>query len=246
MGGGIGEGGGTSRGHTTVSIPRLSFFEWTEAKVLLIRSTTPADGDATATKELTPADHIRHSLKMDAAEAAGDKRPTLVYFHWPHQDPVNGKQVETICTKALNCEQTARWGLLFRCVQVDMSSSDPRLVKLLEAGDKPSFVVVDKDAKVVARFPGLTSSDKIAKALEAALAKFPDDAKKLKDALAEQDTLLEKAHAAFKADKYEEAKGFYDKIRVSNVRVGPQFDKALIDGTDIDQRIEREKAKSAK
>jgi hypothetical protein len=222
----------------------MTFFDWVEAKVLLRRSVTPKEGEATAEKEMTPTDHVRHSLQIDVAEKAGDKRPTLVYFHWPHEDPVNGKLVEKLCTSTLNNEAAARWGKLFRCVQVDMASSDPRLVALLGAGSKPSFVVVNAQAEVVARIPPLTSSDKVAKALETALQKFPEDAKRLKDALAEQDVLMEKAKAAVKADKFDEAKAHYDKVRFSNVRVGPQFDRAQVDGYDLDMRIERQRAKS--
>lgn len=223
-------------------MPRLTFFDWVEAKIDAIRATTPADGE-TGPAPLTPKEHVRRALGMDVAEASGDVRPTLVYFHWPHEDPVNGKTSDTLCQKVLNDEAVARWGLLYRCVQVDMASSDPKLTALLGAGDKPSLVAVTKDAEVVARVAALGSSTKMQKALEAALQKFPEASKKLKADLSAQEKDLAQAKLLVKADKPSEAKPLLDKVRYSNLRVGEAFDVAMRIGMDVDAWVEREAKK---
>src|SRR5207247_7038612 len=156
-------------------------FEWLESKIDRIKVVTSDDGKS---GPVDPVEHIKHCLAMDDAALQGDVRPTLVYFHWPHEDPVAGKASEKLCTKVLDDEAVARWGQLFRCVQVDMSCSDPNLVALLEAGDQPSLVVVDADAKVIARVAAAATPVKMAKALEDAHAKIPAAAQSLKDDLA--------------------------------------------------------------
>ena len=222
----------------------MTWFDWYEAKVDRIRETTSSvDGAEKKTPE-TPLEHVRRCLGSVEAEAIGDARPVLVFFHWPHEDPVNGKVVESLCCHALDDEETARWGLLFRCVQVDMSSSDPKYVALIGAKDKPEFAVFVKGAaEPVARIPALQHASKLSKALKDALAKAPDAQKELDRALAEQDKALLEAKAAMKADKLDDAKAAYDRIRISKVRVGPQFNRALVEGTDVDQRIERAKTR---
>jgi hypothetical protein len=170
-----------------------------------------------------------------------------VYFHWPHEDGKAGKASEHLCTKVLNDESVARWALLFRCVQVDMAKSDASLVKLLEAGDQPQFFVIptsaDEDAHVIARIAAPPTSMKMAQALEDAIGRVPDAAKRLKSDLAEQDRLLAEGKAALKAGKPKDALAAYDRVRMSTVRVGPQFERAIDWGYDVEQRIARDGAK---
>ncbi len=209
-------------------------------KVGALRAVTPADGSAPAAAP-TPREHVRQSLGMDVAEKAGDQRPTLVYFHWPHEDPVNGKTVDLLCKKVLNSEQVARWGRLYRCVQVDMSSSDPKLTSLLGAGDKPSFVVVDDNALVGARIPALPTASKMEKALEAALRRFVPAWKKLEEDLADQDKDMALAKKFLKADRPKDALPLLDRIRYGDVRVGDQFDAAHALAKELEARLAREK-----
>jgi len=142
-----------------------------------------------------------------------------------------------LCGRVLDDEDSARWGWLFRCVQVDMAKSDARLVELLGAGDKPSFAIVAKDGTVVAHVPAMPTAIKFQKALKDALPKFPDYAKTVERSLAAQDASLEKARAAVKAGHLAEAKPIYDQLRWTKVRVGPQFDLAVKEGWDVDQRL---------
>lgn len=223
-------------------MPRLTFFDWTEATLDPLRVLTSSDGGP-APEALTPKEHVRRALGIDVADASGDLRPTLVYFHWPHDDPLCGKTSDTLCRKTLNAEGVARWGLLFRCVQVDMAASDPKLTALLGAGKQPSFVVVDKDASVVARIAAVPSSSKMEKALESALQKLPDAWKRLQGALAEQEKALALAKAKVKADKAAEAKPLLDPIRYSEIRVGPHFDAAMALAREVEARMDRDQLK---
>lgn len=141
---------------------------------------------------------------------------------------------------------TARWGMLFRGVQLDMAKSDPKLLALLEAGDKPSFVIVDADAKVVARIPPVATSAKLQKALEEAAGRLPDVTARVKEALEQQAKAMAEAKTLLKADKLTEALAKIDEVRFSQVRVGPFFDKAQQDGLDLQARISRDATKPTK
>ena len=141
---------------------------------------------------------------------------------------------------------TARWGLLFRGVQLDLATSDPKFLALLEAGDKPSFVIVDADAKVIAHIPAVTTSQKLQKALEEAVAGLPDVTARVKEALEKQAKAMAAAKALIKADKLAQALVQLDLVRYSDVRVGPYFDKAQQDGLDVQARIDREAGKADK
>ena len=223
----------------------MTYFTWIETKVGAQRVVTSGD-DGTPAESLTPTEHVRRCLEIPTAILMGDHRPTLVYFHWPHDATANGRLSDTLCDKTLVDETAARWGLLYRCVQIDMSDSDKRLLEILEAGDRPSFVIVDADAKVIAHIPPLESSARLAKALEEASAKIPEVAKLLKDTLARQAKAMADAKVLAKADKYVEALAKVDEVRYSEVRVGPLFDKAQQDGFDLADRIDRQHAKQAK
>lgn len=236
----MGQGGGGS-GRSVGPAPRLTWFDWTESKVDPLRVTT---GEGAGTP-VTPEEHVRHCLGMDEADQRHDERPTLVYFHWPHEHATHGKTITTLCGRVLDDEQSARWGRLFRCVQVDMAASDERLVKILGDVDKPQFMVLSKDGKVVANIPAVNTSLKFQKALEAAHAKFPEESKRVQKEIAEQAKTLVKARTAAKADKLEDALLYYDEIRSSDVRIGPEFDRAAQEATDLQARLQRQQAKEA-
>lgn len=220
----------------------MTWFEWIEAKVDRLRATTSNDPNVPEAKALTPEEHVRHCLGMDEAALRADLRPTLVYFHWPHEDPVDGKRFATLCLKVLDDEQVARWGRLFRCVQVDMSSSDPRMLAVLGAGEKPVFAVYGAETtKPLLSIGAQATPGKMAKALEDAIGKVPSAKKSLDEALALQEKALAEAKALLKQDKLAEALAAYDRIRLSEVRVSPSFDKAAIEAGALEQRIARAK-----
>ena len=245
MGGATSEGGGSGRRVSGSSIARMTYFSWLETKVGAQHALTVGD-DGKPVENLTPTEHIQRCLEIPDAILAGDVRPTLVYFHWPHDTTANGKLSDTLCDKTLVDEVAARWGMLFRCVQIDMATSDKRLMELLEAGDHPSFVVVDKDAKVISRIAALPSSAKFAKALEESALKIDEVAKLVKEAIEKQAKAMAEAKVLVKADKLQEALDKVNEVRNSRVRVGPLFDKAQQDGEDINGRIDRARTKNAK
>jgi len=213
---------------------RFTWFDWAESKIGKIKVTT---GDGGEPSSMSRFEHIQRCLLFDEALAKKDERPTLVFFHWPHEDAKAGKATERLCEKVLNDEAVARWGLLFRCVQIDMSQSDSTLLKSLEAGEQPSFAVMDDSATIVTRIAAPTSSGKMAQALEAAIAKVPAAARRLAADLAAQDAALAEGKAALKADRPKEALAAYDRVRMSTVRVGPQFDRAVQWGHEVEQRL---------
>jgi len=240
LGGGGGAGGGTGR-RASSSTVRTTYIGWYEAKVGPQRTVTPADGEAV--KELTPLEHVKACLRMDEALAEGDKRPTLVYFHWPHEHATHGEATLHLCAKVLDDEVTARWGTLFRCVQVDMGASDARLIELLGQVDRPSILVLDAEAKVVAKIQGVTSAAKMQKALKEAYLRFPEDWKRVQKEIADQRELLEEAKALAKDDDYLGALTLVDKIRTSRVRVGEPFEESLFVGHDYEQRKQQADAR---
>ncbi|MHC5009734.1 MAG: hypothetical protein ACYTG6_02160 [Planctomycetota bacterium] len=216
----------------------MTYFQWVEASIDALRAVTPAEGEDA--EPLTPERHVIQSLGIDRARARGDLRPTLVYFHWPHEDARNGKLSDTLCGRVLDEEHVARWGLLFRCVQVDMADSDERLVSILEAGRRPSFVVVNERAEVIVRIPPVTSSRKFQRALEKALRAFPDAWERLQKALEQQADDMAEARRLLRRDEKEAALELIDRVRFSDVRVGPLFEKARVEGMKLAQEIERE------
>jgi predicted RNase H-like HicB family nuclease len=245
MGGATSEGGGGGRRVSGSSIARMTYFSWLETKVGTQHALTAGD-DGKPVENVSTEEHIRRCLEIPDAILMGDLRPTLVYFHWPHDQTANGKLSDTLCDKTLADEMAARWGMLFRCVQIDMATSDKRLLEILEAGDHPSFVVVDKDAKVIAHIPALPSATKFAKALEDAALKIDDVAKLVKESIAEQAKAMADAKLLLKADKLQEALDKVNVVRYAKVRVGPLFDKAQQDGEDINGRIDRARMKNAR
>lgn len=233
---------GDGRGGRRVSgsAPRITFFEWTEATIGPFTAVTPRDGE-TVTGPKTPREHVRAALGFDEAAKRQDDRPTLVYFHWPHDDAQHGKLTTAVCTRVMNDEQSARWGRLFRCVQVDMSATEAKYAEMVGAGKGPSIVALDGDLEVLARIPAVKSSTKLSKALEKAFGKFPAYRKKIGRLLAQQAKWLDRARKLEKQGELEEALELVDKIRFGSLRVGPEYDKAYAYGLRLAQKVEQSK-----
>lgn len=221
-------------------MPRLTHFEWTEVAIGPIRTITPTDGEAA--EPMTPKAHIRAALGLRDARPGGDTRPTLVYFHWPHDDPKHGKLTTTLCTRILDDEQAARWGRLFRCIQIDMSRTDAAFAEQIGCKGKPGFAAIDAGLTVRASFVGPKSSSKLAKAIEKAFGKFRDHKKALRRELKRQEELLDEARALEKAKRFDEAVAAIDKVRFGDVRVGPHWEKAVKYGQLLAQKAERASA----
>ena len=220
------------------STARLTFFEWTDAHIDKIRVITPKEGEKDS-GIITPTEHIQKALAYDKAAAKNDDRPTLVYFHWPHEHKSHGDAITDLCTRVLDDERVARWGTLFRCVQLDMGLTEPAFAERIGVEKGPSFVVLDRELKIRARIPASKSPVKLRKALEAALKKFPVYRKVLDLELAKQEKSLAQAKKLEKAGKYDEALELVDEIRFGDLRIGDEFDKARSYGFLLAQKAER-------
>ena len=69
----------------------------------------------------------------------------------------------------LNDEKVARWMGLFHPVEVDLRKSDPALAKKLGAGDKPSFVIVDHDLKILAQSAVMPNAKRVVTFLQSSV-----------------------------------------------------------------------------
>ena len=213
----------------------MTHFKWTEVRIGAIQALT-----GEGTKPITPEEHIKKALGFDQAATRGDDRPTLVYFHWPHEHSVHGKLTTTICERTLNEEELARWGKLFRCVQIDMGDTEEEFAAMIGVGDGPSFVALDKDAKVVAQIKAEKSSTKLRKGLEKAFAKFPDYKKRVKREMANHRKWMAQAKKLEKKDEFEDALELIDKIRFGDIRIGSEYDKAVAYGMRLAKKIEQD------
>ncbi len=228
--------GATPGRRASGSAPRLTFFEWREVVIGPLRAVTPKEGEDV--RVLTEAEHVLEVLGVPAARLRRDLRPVLVYFHWPHEDPEHGRLSDALCGRLLNDEEVARWGKLFRCVQVDMGQSDARLAALAGAGAEPAFVVLDATGTRVTRIAAPKSSVKLRKALEDAVGRVPGMRKDLDRRLREQEEQLEEARRLEKADRLKEALELVDAVRFSDLRVGKHYDRAFSYGQTLAQRLE--------
>jgi hypothetical protein len=188
----------------------------------------------------TRDEHVRHCLRMDEAKAWGDQRPTLVYFHWPHDDTPAGKMTEKMCGQILDDEQAARWGLLFRCVQVDMSRSDEGLAETLGAGNRPSIVILNEKAEVVKHIKAPRNSRALAKELESALKKMPETWGAIESKIDAQKEKMKQAEALLRKEEWKAALRLIDEVRRSDLRVDDVFDQAVTKGKLVEARIEQE------
>jgi len=231
--------GGSGRGRSVGAMPRLTYFEWTEATIGKIQAITPKEGEEPR-GPVTAEEHIRKALGFDTAKLRNDKRPVLVYFHYPHDDPQFGKLSTSVCSRTLDDEQAARWSLMFRCVQVDMGATLAEYANRIGHKGEPVFVALDDDLAVRAEIPVTKSGAKLKKALESAFQAFPVAVRQLEKDIAEHKRLLAKAKALEKKDEYEDAVKAVDQIRFGKVRVSPYFEKSVTYGQLLAEKAERE------
>ena len=225
-------------GNAKGSTPRFTFFQWADVCISPVKIVTPAPGEE-APPVVSAEEHIKRSLGFGKARALGDDRPLLVHFHWPHDDAIHGKLQLTLCGKALDDETLARWGLLFRCVQVDVATSDKKLTSKIGMGEKPGFAILDHELAVITRIKATKSPTKIRKALEKALRKFPAYRKKIKAELKQHKAWLVDAKQLEKAGELQNALDLVNEIRCGDLRIGKDFDKACTYGALLEKKIEQ-------
>jgi len=166
-----------------------------------------------------------------------DPRPTLLYFHHPHEDVEKpgaaGKASRKLC-RMLAEEAFARWGLLVRCFEVDAENSDAKVLERLGAGDGPSFAIVDENLAVVAKSGSFVNAKTAAAFVrDAVTAKFPAYWKSVSERIEEQKKLVAEARALAKQKKFDEAVARYDTVVWSDLRVGDFFDDACKEWAEV-------------
>jgi hypothetical protein len=217
----------------------MTEFRWYEAVLKPFAVVTPRDGEE-APEPLTPRQQLAKRLGIPDARQLGDQRPTLVYFHWPHDDERNGDLSEKLCRRVLDDEDVARWGLRFRCVQVDMSQADVDMARELGAGSRPSLVIVDDDPEVAVDLGTPKTARRLAKGLERALKKFPDRWTELKKDLKDADRRFEKASDLADDDEtLKDALALLRSILASDARVSGTYDRALSLRYTLQTRLEQ-------
>ncbi|MCE9636713.1 MAG: hypothetical protein K8T90_13500 [Planctomycetes bacterium] len=175
-----------------------------------------------------------------------DPRPVLLYFHYAHDEDLKAVSSEGRVSKkqcdTVNEETVARWCLLFRCYEVDMSKSDRASAERLGAGTGTSYSIVRGNLEVIAKSGPVKDSKVLAKFMEDALHKGCTDWwASIEKRLEEQKKLIEEARALAAKKDWKAAKVRYDEIRSSELRITPEWEAASTEADKVD-----EKAKQAK
>lgn len=189
------------------------------------------------TRPRTKREHLADLLGYAEARKAGDKRPVLLYFHWPHGDPTHGKRTTETCTRVLEQETAARWALFFRPIRIEMEQSEVTLARELGAGDGPSFAVLAPDMSVRARFVAPRSTAKLVKQWRAILEQRPEFASQLESRIAAQKKQLDAAKVLAKEGRTKHALWMVKRIRDSDVRVDPVWDQAFAYAARLEQEL---------
>jgi hypothetical protein len=192
---------------------------------------TPRDGERAPSVAEDPEEavraHVAAALGFPEAREACDVRPTLVYFHWPHDHRAHGRACEALCTRILDEEQVARRGLLFRCVQVDMDASNPDLARLAGATGTPGFAVLDLEARVRHTIEPPKSAVRMREALAEALAAFPAWERRVAQREEQQAGWLDEARELERSDRFVDALTLVNRVVEGRFRTGEAFDRAI-------------------
>jgi hypothetical protein len=169
-----------------------------------------------------------------------DKRPTLLYFHYPHEEKpqvalASGAASKKQC-KNLNDETVARWSTLFHCVEVDMSSSHAKLLEKFGAGEQPSFAIVTKDLKVVAKSAVVNKKGFVA-LLKKVAPEFKSYWKNVQERIKLQKTKLADARKLAKSGSEEKALLRYREIREDGVRIAKSWEPARAAAEKLEAKL---------
>ena len=229
-------GGGGGRGRATGGgEQRETWITWFEAKLELAKAITPKEGEKT--EKVSETERIRRAFGM----SEWDPRPTLLYFHYPHDEEdldkkdAHGKATLSQCKK-LDDEKIARWSNLYHCVEVDMSSSETKLLERFGASEGPSFAIVNRDLEVIATSKPCGKKQFVS-LLKSTLPKFKEYWKEVQTRLAEQKQAVKEAKALEKKKELERALTRYQEVRGSDLRIGKWYDDAVKDAQRLERKI---------
>lgn len=208
----------------------VSSIPWHEVRLTPAPAVTPKEGEPAPKTE---DEHLKDLLRIHRM----DPRPTLLYFHYPHEDlekpGVAGRASKKLC-EMLADETFARWGLLVRCVEVDAEKSDARILERLGVGTGPSFSLVNEKLEVVAKSgPFATSKGAAAFLKQNVTAGFPDFWKVLQERIDAQKALIAEGRALAKQKKFDEALARYDAVVFSDLRIADFFEDACREAEDV-------------
>ena len=212
----------------------MSSITWHEVRLTAAPVVTPKEGAAGSAVPPTDGDdHLKKLLRVHRM----DPRPTLLYFHYPHEDVekpgASGKASRKLC-RMLAEEAFARWGLLVRCFEVDAENSDAKVLERLGVGEGPSFAIVDENLAVVAKSGSFVNAKTAAAFVrDAVTAKFQEYWKAVSARVEEQRKLVAEARALAKQKKFDEALTRYDTVVWSDLRIGDFFDDACKEWAEV-------------
>lgn len=235
MGGGLGGSAASSESGENTETGIV----WIEAK---LKAPTALTGERTEEDEITLEQHLHRLLQS----SEWDPKPTLLYFH--HDHDVDEEEGEKLTKEgkaslkqcgSLNDETVARWSQLYRFVEVDVPGSDADLLERFQAGDGPSFTVINQDLEVVARSDTLSNSKAVVSFLKTTVKKgVPEYWKTVQERLDAQKKALDAARAMDKKKDYLDALDKVREVTSSSLRVGEHYDEALELGQKIRKKID--------
>jgi hypothetical protein len=201
---------------------------------------TPTDGE----KVKTADDVLRDTLFIGPF----DTKPTLLYFHTPHEDidksDLKGAALVTMrqC-RALQGEQTSRWLSLYRCVEIDMAKSDLKTAERLGWKEGVIVSIVDKDLKVLGSTKPLAESEAVVAFLKGTMKSAPCGRfwGIVQTRIDEQKKRLDEARALAEKKKTEEALDAYREVLASDVRVADFYGDAEKEFAKLARKAEQAK-----
>lgn len=245
-GGGFSAGGGAGRGSGTGTNEKrevVSPIQWQEVQLQPAAAITPKEGEKAGK---TGDEQLAETLRIHRM----DPRPTLLYFHHEHEDiekpDAAGRATKKLC-EMLADDAFTRWGLLIKCVEVNVAKSDAKLIQRLGAGEGPSFAILDHKLEVVAK-SGAFATPKLAGIFvrDAVTTSFPNYWKELNRRIEEQRKVVAEARALVKEKKLEDALTRFDSVIFSDVRVGDFFDDICREADTVAVAIEKARKKELK
>lgn len=207
---------------------RFSGAVWMDLVIPALAAPTGTDGTEEA-RIKAEVDQIRKMVKVSDF----DLKPAFLYFHYPHDDDVKerkltpeGRVSKKTCELLVE-EEIARWALLFRCFEVDMSKSDRAAATRVGAGTGTSFAVVNGKTQVVGQSGPFANAKAAAAFLRDSLkTASPDLWTDIQRQLDEQKKVLDEARALAAKKDWKAAKERYELVVKSDLRVGDWWDGA--------------------
>lgn len=225
---------GRGRGASGVEL-RHTWINWLQANLEKAKVVTPKEGETV--EQLTDEQRMRKAFQIPE----WDDRPTLLYFHYPHETEEqaateSGLAAKKQC-KELDDEDAARWSTLVHCVEVDMSSSHRKLLEKYGAGDAPSFALLTHELTIVATTPA-TDTKGFVKFLKSSLPQVKEYWEHVQDRIDRQKDKIAEAKKLAKKDR-EKALVRYREVLDDGVRIVKTWDTAASEVARLEQQIQR-------